>query len=85
MSCLVGRIRPQVRFKGAHQEVQDPEVSHESHANRSSRCIWGLPKIIGTFLWVPIIMTIVCFGLCWDPLILGNHHLGVGILGRVGK
>ena len=37
--------------------------------------IWGFPKIRGTFLGVPIIRTIVFWGLYWGPLILGNYHL----------
>ena len=31
--------------------------------------IWGLPKIRGTILGVPIIRTIVFWGLYWGPLI----------------
>ena len=34
--------------------------------------IWGFPKIRGTFLGVTIIRTIVFWGLCWGPLILGE-------------
>ena len=37
--------------------------------------IWGFPKIRGTLLGVPIIRTIVFWGLYWGPLILGNYHL----------
>ena len=32
------------------------------------------PKIRGTLLGVPIIRTIVFWGLYWGPLILGNYH-----------
>ena len=39
--------------------------------------IWGFPKIMGTFLGVPIIRTIVFWGLYWGPLILGNYHIRV--------
>ena len=39
------------------------------------QCIWGFPKIGGTFLGVPIIRIIVFWGLYWGPLILGNYHL----------
>ena len=35
----------------------------------------GFPKIRGTFLGVPIIRTIVCLGLYWGPVILGNYHI----------
>ena len=39
--------------------------------------MWGFPKIRGTFLGVPIIRTIVFWGLYWGPLILGNYHVWV--------
>ena len=39
--------------------------------------MWGFPKIMGTFLGVPIIRTIVYLGLYWGPLILGNYHVYV--------
>ena len=34
--------------------------------------MWRFPKIRGTSLGVPIIRTIVFWGLYWGPLILGN-------------
>ena len=37
--------------------------------------IWEFPKIRGTILGVPIIRTIVFWGLYWGPLILGNYHI----------
>ena len=37
--------------------------------------LWGFPKIKGTFLGVPIVRTVVLWGLYWGPLILGNYHL----------
>ena len=36
---------------------------------------WGFPKIRGTILGVPIIGTIVFWGLYWGPLILGNYQI----------
>ena len=36
---------------------------------------WGFPKIRGTFLGVPIIRTIVFWGLYSGPPILGNCHM----------
>ena len=42
--------------------------------------IWRFPKIRGTFLGVPMIRTIVYWGLYWGPLILGNYHIGQGSL-----
>ena len=38
--------------------------------------IWKFTKIRGTFLGVPIVRTIVYWGLYWGPLILGNYHIG---------
>ena len=37
--------------------------------------IWRFPKIRGTFLGVPIIRTVVYWGLYWGTLILGNYHM----------
>ena len=47
------------------------------HAARrlSAKPTWGFPKIRGTILGVPIIRTIVFWGLYWGPLILGNYHI----------
>ena len=39
--------------------------------------IWECLKIEGTFLGVPIIRTIVFWGLYWGPLILGNYHITI--------
>ena len=36
--------------------------------------IWGSHKIRGTFLVIPIIRTIVFWGLHWGSLTLGNYH-----------
>ena len=36
--------------------------------------IWWFPQIRGTFLGVPIIRTIIFWGLYWGPPILGNYH-----------
>ena len=36
----------------------------------------GFPKIRGTVLGVPIIRTIVFWGLYWGPFILGNYQDG---------
>ena len=41
----------------------------------SNPYIWGFPKIRGTLLGVPIIRTIVVWGLYWGPLILGNYYI----------
>ena len=36
---------------------------------------WVFPKIRGTILGVPIIRTIVFWGLYWGSLILGNYQV----------
>ena len=53
------------------------EVS-QSSLNAQKQSIWGLPKIRGSFLGVPIIRTIVFWGLYWGPPFLGNSHLELG-------
>ena len=45
------------------------------YLRRSS--IWGFLKIRGPFLGVPIIRTIVFWGLYWGTLILGNYHIAL--------
>ena len=47
-----------------------------SQGEQSGFLMWGFPKIMGTFLGVPIIRSIVFWGLYWGPLILGNYHVG---------
>ena len=37
--------------------------------------IWGFPKIRDTIFGVPLIRTIVFWGLYWGPPILGNYHI----------
>ena len=37
--------------------------------------IGGFPKIRGTIVGVPIIRTIIYWGLYWGPPILGNYHM----------
>ena len=39
--------------------------------------IWEFLKIMGTLLGIPIIRTIVYWGLYWVPLILGNYHIAI--------
>ena len=41
--------------------------------------MWGFPKIRGTISGVPIIRTIVFWGLYWGPLILGNYHVWLSV------
>ena len=43
--------------------------------NVDPHATWGFPKIRGAILGVPIIRTIVFWGLYWDPPILGNSHI----------
>ena len=47
----------------------------ESHKRKAYTHIWEFPKIRGTILGIPIIRTIVFWGLYWGPLILGNYHI----------
>ena len=35
----------------------------------------GISQIMDTFLGVPIVRTIVYWGLYWGPPVLGNYHL----------
>ena len=37
--------------------------------------MWGFPRMRGTILGVPMIRTIVYWGLYWVPLILGNYRM----------
>ena len=47
-----------------------------STLNPKNNTKWGFLKIRGTYLLgVPIIRTIVCWGLCWVTLILGNYQI----------
>ena len=48
------------------------DITHEDYS-----LTWGIPKIVGTFLGVPIIRIIVFGGLYWGTLILGNHHIHI--------
>ena len=41
----------------------------------------GFPKIRDDSLGVPIIQTIIFWGLYWGPPILGNSHLGFRVFG----
>ena len=42
----------------------------------------GFPKLGGTILGVPILRTIVFWGLYWGSLILGKYHIKVGEFNR---
>ena len=44
-------------------------------ADESNHTKWGFPKIRGTFLGVPVIRTIVFWGLYGGPLNLGNYQI----------
>ena len=46
--------------------------------------IRGFPKIRATCLGVPIIRTIVFWGLNWGPLILGNYHMYIHVCMYMG-
>ena len=40
---------------------------------------------MGTFLGVPIIRTIVFWGLYWGPLVLGNYHITTMMENQIGN
>ena len=46
--------------------------------------VWGFSKIKGTIVGVPIIRTIVFWGLYWSPLNLGNYRVS-GVSERTGS
>ena len=49
--------------------------------NSAAKEIWGFPKIRGTILGIPIIRTVVSWGLPLGPLILGIYPLALRGLG----
>ena len=52
-------------------------MEHLQQARSSSDVdMWVFPKIKGTFLGVPIMRTVVYWGLYWGTLILRNYHVG---------
>ena len=42
---------------------------------KMARPKWWFPKIKGTFLGVPLIRTIIYWGIYWGTLILGNYQI----------
>ena len=52
--------------------LKSPKMSSDHHSTYS---IWGFPEIRGTILGVPIIRTVVFWGLYWGSLTLGNYHI----------
>ena len=40
------------------------------------KSMWRFPKNDEYLLEIPVIRTIVCWGLCWGPPTLGNYHVG---------
>ena len=73
-----------VGIQAASAEVQQMQRRRSKGSKEPSlaKVIWGFPKIGGTFLGVPIIRTIVFWGLYLGPSILGNYHLAGGGKGR---
>ena len=59
------------RIQMAKHCIQGPRVRPEDLYKRNST--WGLPKIKGTFLGVPITRTIVFWGLFWGSPTLGSY------------
>ena len=61
-----------------NQGTQAIAVSYyDSSGCRHLRRISGFPKIRVTFLGIPMIRTIVYWGLYWGTLILGNCHMAL--------
>ena len=52
----------------------------EDYAAVPAHRTWGVPKIRGTFLGVPIIRIIIFGDPYWGPPILGNYHMSSRIL-----
>ena len=75
-SSRIPRFRRLVKdfFRGQ----QPSELLRPDHAAAAGT--WGLPKIRGSFLGVPIIRTMVFWGLYWGPPILGNSQINFWIL-----
>ena len=57
--------------------VEHPQSLPECRRDLLESCLikWGFPKIRGTILGVPIIRTILYWGLYWVPPILGNYQM----------
>ena len=51
------------------------EVEEVSRLMKLCQQIWEVPKIRGTILGIPLIRTIVFWGLNWGTPILGNYHI----------
>ena len=65
-------LRFRILASGEAQGMRDPR---EPKNGVGFRVIWALPNIKGTLLGVPIIRTIIFWGLYWGPLVLGNYHM----------
>ena len=63
---------------GVHGGIHDRNDELQSLQGPLPSCnkgtMWRFPKIRGTILGVPIIRTMVYWGLYWGTLILGNYH-----------
>ena len=59
---------------------KEPKIQALTTPHMTPCCLYtpqkgGVPKIRGTILGVPIIRTLVFWGLHWGPPILGNYHI----------
>ena len=45
--------------------------------------MWGLPRIRGTILGVPIMEIMTLLNLHWGPLIAGNYHISLGVIQQI--
>ena len=51
------------------------EGSGRGLKDSSVQDIWGLSQIRGTFLGVPIVRSIIFWGLHWGPPVLGKYYM----------
>ena len=59
---------------GSSEDSSDDTPANRCSLSCGSKSIRVVPKIRGPFLGVPIIRTIMFWGLHWGLLILGNYH-----------
>ena len=55
----------------------EKNMEHEMETGLYRGFCWGVPKISGTLLGVPIIRIMLFWGLYWGPPIQGNFHVGL--------
>ena len=70
---------PRTAEEGCQSHLPAPvKPGHRGKESCSSHYIqdkWRIPKIMGTILGIPIIRTIILWGLYWGPPILRNYQI----------